>query len=122
LLILGILGNLGLLGYFKYFDFFLSNLNSFGFLTLPLLQVTLPLGISFFTFTQIAYLVDAANGKAKEYSAVNYGLFVTFLPHLLAGPILHHAEMMPQFDKPKNKVLDFRNFSCGCYLFFLGLF
>jgi len=122
LLIVGIVGNLGLLGYFKYTDFFISNLNSLTPLALPLFHIALPLGISFFTFTQIAYLVDTANGKANEYSLVNYGLFVTFFPHLLAGPIIHHAEMMPQFDRVRNKVLDFGNLTSGIYLFFIGLF
>jgi alginate O-acetyltransferase complex protein AlgI len=121
-LILGIVGNLILLGYFKYTDFFISNLNSTGMATLPLLHIVLPLGISFFTFTQIAYLVDTEKGKVKEYSSINYGLFVTFFPHLLAGPIIHHAEMMPQFDRLRNKVIDYRNVTSGLYLFFVGLF
>ena len=121
-LAIGILGNLALLGYFKYTDFLISNVNSIGHFSLPLLQIVLPLGISFFTFTQIAYLVDTEKGKVKEYSPLNYGLFVTFFPHLLAGPIIHHAEMMPQFDRSRKKVVDYRNLASGICLFFIGLF
>jgi len=122
LLYLGILGNLLLLGYFKYTDFFIANINGLFHFTIPFARIVLPLGISFFTFTQIAYLVDASKGKVKEYSAMNYGLFVTFFPHLLAGPIIHHKEMMPQFDRRKNKVGDSRNLTEGICLFFIGLF
>jgi alginate O-acetyltransferase complex protein AlgI len=122
LLAVGLAGNLVLLGYFKYTDFFIANLNALTHSTVPLLGIVLPLGISFFTFTQIAYLVDTKTGRAKEYGAVNYGLFVTFFPHLLAGPIIHHREIMPQFDRLKNKVVDYRNVAEGLYLFFLGLF
>ncbi|HME42583.1 MAG TPA: MBOAT family protein [Syntrophorhabdales bacterium] len=122
LLVIGVVGNLALLGYFKYADFFISNINAVGHVKLPLLHIILPLGISFFTFTQIAFLVDTAKGKVKEYSALNYSLFVTFFPHLLAGPIIHHAEMMPQFDRLRNKVADYRNVASGICLFFIGLF
>jgi alginate O-acetyltransferase complex protein AlgI len=121
LLFAGVLGNLALLGYFKYSDFFIANVNSLARVFLPLVHVVLPLGISFFTFTQIAYLVDTEKGKAREYSAINYGLFVTFFPHLLAGPIIHHSEMMPQFDRLRNKALDYRNLAQGIYLFAIGL-
>jgi D-alanyl-lipoteichoic acid acyltransferase DltB (MBOAT superfamily) len=120
-LVAGIAFNLGLLGYFKYADFFIANVNAVTGADLALLRVALPLGISFFTFTQIAYLVDAWKGKAAEYSAVNYLLFVTFFPHLLAGPIIHHKEMMPQFADPKLKRLDWENLARGLALFALGL-
>jgi alginate O-acetyltransferase complex protein AlgI len=122
LLISGVLGNLALLGYFKYTDFFISNINSVGHYGVPLMHITLPLGISFFTFTQIAYLVDTEKGKAREASAINYGLFVTFFPHLLAGPIIHNSEMMPQFERQRGKVADYRNLAGGVLLFFIGLF
>jgi D-alanyl-lipoteichoic acid acyltransferase DltB (MBOAT superfamily) len=121
LLAAGIAGDVLLLGYFKYADFFVANVNTAAGLHLPLLQVVLPLGISFFTFTQIAYLVDAFRGRAREYSITNYALFVSFFPHLLAGPILHHREMMPQFDDEGNKRIDYGNLSAGIYLFFIGL-
>ena len=122
ILILGIAGNLGLLAYFKYMDFFITNINYLTGGHIRLLQIILPLGISFFTFTQIAYLVDAYRHLAKEYSLLNYFLFVTFFPHLLAGPIIHHKEMMPQFDRLKNKLLNHRNLAHGLLLFFIGLF
>ena len=117
----GIAFNLALLGYYKYADFFIANLNVVTGANVGLLRVALPLGISFFTFTQIAYLVDAWKGKATEYSATNYLLFVTFFPHLLAGPIIHHKEMMPQFADEKLKRFDWENFARGLALFTLGL-
>jgi len=121
LLVAGIVFNLGLLGYYKYADFFIANVNAVVGAHVGLLHVALPLGISFFTFTQIAYPVDASRGKAAEYSATNYVLFVTFFPHLLAGPIIHHKEMMPQFADAKLKRLDWENFARGLALFALGL-
>lgn len=119
-LIFGITANLLLLGYYKYYDFFLSNLNAFG-MHLKLLQIILPLGISFFTFTQIAYLVDAYKKEVREADFLNYALFVTYFPHLIAGPILHHSEMMPQFAKLKNKIINHKNISLGILLFTAGL-
>ena len=122
LLLAGIGGNLLLLGYFKYADFFLGSVNATLGTDLPLLEIVLPLGISFFTITQIAFLIDAYEGLVEERKLLNYSLFVTFFPHLLAGPILHHKEMMPQFDRPRSKVLDWRNMALGLFLFFIGLF
>lgn len=122
ILVIGIGFNLLLLGYFKYTDFFLTNVNLALGTALPLLQIILPLGISFFTFTQIAYLVDAYRAQAEEYELVNYALFVTFFPHLLAGPILHHREMMPQFESEQNKRVNYQNMAQGLFLFVLGLF
>ena len=121
LLIAGLIFNLGLLGYFKYMDFFISNINVLLASSLPLTNVVLPLGISFFTFTQIAYLIDTYRGEVKEYGIINYALFVTFFPHLLAGPILHHKEMMPQFEDTANKRFNAHNISQGLFLFFIGL-
>ncbi len=121
-LVVGIVGNVGLLGYYKYTDFFIRNLNALTGLDIALQKIVLPLGISFFTFTQIAYLVDVYKGKVKEYDFLRYSLFVTFFPHLLAGPIIHHAEMMPQFADLRKRVLNYRNLSLGLYLFFIGLF
>ena len=118
----GIVFNLGLLGYFKYTDFFLDNFNGIFGTNIPLPHIILPLGISFFTFTQIAFLVDAYKQEAKEYSLVNYMLFVTYFPHLLAGPILHHKEMMPQFASKYNWVKNYRNIALGLFIFSIGLF
>ena len=100
ILIFGIASDLGFLAYYKYANFFVANVSSLlnnGWHVDP---VILPLGISFFTFTQIAFLVDAYRGEVKESSFIHYGLFVTYFPHLIAGPVLHHKEMMPQFSHP----------------------
>lgn len=118
----GIISNLALLAYFKYMDFFITNANSLLGTHWDLMNIILPLGISFFTFTQIAYLVDAYRDEVKEMDYLNYTLFVTFFPHLLAGPILHHKEMMPQFDSIKNKVINYKNIAAGLFLFSIGLF
>ncbi|MDX2236160.1 MAG: MBOAT family protein [Hyphomonadaceae bacterium] len=99
LLIIAICANLGLLGYFKYANFAIENVNALFGATYPALEIALPVGISFYTFTQLTYLVDAYVGKAKEKDILAYGLFVTFFPHLIAGPIMHHAQMMPQFKR-----------------------
>ncbi|MEO8102631.1 MAG: MBOAT family protein [Betaproteobacteria bacterium] len=117
---LGITGNLLLLGVFKYSHFAWSVAAGVpgGQSTLPL--IALPLGISFFTFTQIAYLVDTARGEVRETNPVHYALFVTFFPHLLAGPILHHKEMMPQFADPANRHFAATNFARGLFLLALG--
>ena len=82
--------NLLTLYYFKYTNFFIDNINFFFFTDIKIPEIILPLGISFFTFTQIAFLVDASRGLAREYDFIHYCLFVTYFPHLIAGPILHH--------------------------------
>jgi D-alanyl-lipoteichoic acid acyltransferase DltB (MBOAT superfamily) len=120
LLTAGVAANLLLLAYYKYADFFVANLNTLGTsYTLP--GVILPLGISFFTFTQIAFLVDVYQRKATEFRFVHYGLFVTYFPHLIAGPVLHHKEMMPQFAEAKTYRFDWENFAVGFTIFFIGL-
>ena len=121
LLTVGVTFNLGLLGYFKYADFFIENINRLG-ADLPLLHLALPLAISFYTFQQIAYLVDSYRGQTQEYDFLNYAVFVTFFPQLIAGPIVHHAEMMPQFAKLRNKVKNPANIALGLFIFFMGLF
>ncbi len=118
----GVVCDLLLLGYFKYADFFISNVMFTTGFQMTFLKVTLPLGISFFTFTQIAYLVDCYRSECKEYDLLNYVLFVTYFPHLIAGPILHHKDLMPQFDRVQNKVLNYRNIATGLYIFSIGLF
>jgi alginate O-acetyltransferase complex protein AlgI len=82
----------------------------------------LPLGISFYTFTQIAYLVDAARGQAEEYNLISYCLFVTFFPHLIAGPIIHHRQVMPQFAQTSTFRFNQANFATGITFFAIGLF
>lgn len=122
LLITGIIGNVALLGYFKYADFFIANANFIFNSNISLLKLTLPLAISFFTFQQIAYLVDSYKGETKEYDFLSYALFVSFFPQLIAGPIVHHKEMMPQFDKTRNKVLNYKNILLGLFIFSMGVF
>lgn len=122
LLFLGIGINLLLLGYHKYTFFISQNINDILNINLDVAKIPLPIGISFFTFTQISFLVDAYYKKAKEYNAIHYGLFVTFFPHLVAGPILHHKEMIPQFTNPKMYRFNYQNLAVGLSIFFIGLF
>ena len=122
LLTLGTSANIALLGYFKYADFFIANLNNLLNTDVGLLHLALPLAISFFTFQQIAYLVDSYRGETKEYDFLNYANFVTFFPQLIAGPIVHHKEMMPQFATATNKVKRYSNISIGLFIFSIGLF
>ena len=122
LLTFGIIVNLGLLGYFKYSDFFIENFNVVFSSDASLLHLALPLAISFYTFQQIAYLVDSYRSETKEYDFLNYAVFVTFFPQLIAGPIVHHAEMMPQFANVRNKVKNYHNIALGLFIFSMGLF
>ena len=122
LLTVGIVANVALLGYFKYADFFIENINILVNGHTPLLHLALPLAISFFTFQQIAYLVDSYRGETKEYDFLNYANFVTFFPQLIAGPIVHHTEMMPQFTKQRNKIKNDKNIAMGIFIFSIGLF
>lgn len=122
LLCFGILINIGMLSYFKYSDFLIENVNFILKTSIPLLHLILPLAISFFTFQQIAYLVDSYNGETTEYDFINYCLFVTFFPQLIAGPIVHHAEMMPQFASKWNLVKNYKNIATGLFIFSVGLF
>ncbi|MEK4475891.1 MBOAT family O-acyltransferase [Paenibacillus sp. FSL R7-0048] len=121
LLIFSLSTNILLLSYYKYTDFFIENWNEVTASNLSLHHLILPLGISFFTFTQIAYLVDVYRNQAREYNLLNYTLFVTFFPHLISGPILHHKDMMPQFDKLRNKVWNWNNIQKGTLFFSIGL-
>jgi alginate O-acetyltransferase complex protein AlgI len=121
LLAFAITANLAALAYFKYADFFLRSVNELAGAQIPLLGVVLPLGISFFTFTQIAYLVDVYSGKVVERNPVHYALFVTYFPHLIAGPVLHHAEMMPQFRDPAIYRPQLHAFVIGLAFLLMGL-
>ncbi|EHF4952163.1 MBOAT family protein [Enterobacter hormaechei] len=122
LLTFAIIVNLSLLGYYKYTNFFIENLNDLTGYELTFRNIILPLGISFYTFTQTAFLVDSYRGSAKEYDFVNYALFVTFFPHLIAGPILHHKEMMTQFQSKWTCAVRYRNIFMGLFIFCIGLF
>ena len=118
----GIVVNGSSIFYFKYFDFFLSNVNGLFGQDFMLLHVVLPLGISFFTFQQISFLVDSYRGETKEYGFVEYALFVSFFPQLVAGPIVLHKEMIPQFRQEQNRHFKGENLSKGLYIFARGLF
>src|SRR5882757_2027731 len=118
---LGVALNLALLCYFKYTNFIFDSLNVLTGAPLPFVNIMLPLGISFFTFQQIAYLVDVMRGAKVERDLVSYTLFVSFFPHLIAGPLVHHAEMIPQFKRARSgrsAVLAAR----GLAIFAAGLF
>jgi alginate O-acetyltransferase complex protein AlgI len=121
-LIAGIGFNLLLLGYFKYADFFIANLNAALGGDIGALAIVLPLGISFFTFQQIAYLVDVYRREAVEHSFGHYLLFVSFFPQLIAGPIVHHKEMMPQFVAGRAGRILPATFAQGLAIFMVGLF
>jgi alginate O-acetyltransferase complex protein AlgI len=122
ILILGIIFNLGLIGYFKYANFFVDNVNYLTGTEITLPPIILPLGISFFTFQQVAYLVDAYQGETREYSFTKYILFVTFFPQLIAGPIVHHKEVLPQFEQTSTYRFDSQTLAIGLTIFVAGLF
>lgn len=114
--------NLAVLGYFKYANFTINSVNAVADTQFHLDTIILPLAISFFTFQQVAYLVDAYKGITQEYRFIHYVLFVSFFPQLIAGPIVHHRDMLPQFmheDAPKPHI---RNITIGLCIFALGLF
>lgn len=121
-LVIGISVNLASIGYFKYANFFVGNLNAVLGVNYHLDNILLPLAISFFTFQQIAYLVDAWRGETEEHSFRNYALFVTFFPQLIAGPIVHHKEMLPQFMQPDANRFSSHNLVVGLTIFTFGLF
>ena len=118
----GVTGNLATLAWYKYAMWLSGVLVGAGVPVAPLSGIALPLGISFFTFTQIGYLIDVKEGVAKERGFVNYALFVTFFPHLIAGPILHHREVMPQFADRAIDRFDRGHFAIGMTVFLVGLF
>ncbi len=122
LLVFGLIVNIGLLSFFKYTCFFLNTCNYFFSGSIPVPEIVMPIGISFFTFTQIAYLVDAYRGETKGYDLLSYSLFVTFFPHLIAGPILYHKDMIPQFRSVRHFMYSHENMARGVVLFGLGLF
>lgn len=121
-LTIGIGANLGLLGYYKYAGFFLENFNFLFSQQWNIESIILPLAISFFTFQQIAYLIDSYKGITREYSFLHYALFVSFFPQLIAGPIVHHKEMLPQFESTARHHLRGLNASIGISIFAIGLF
>lgn len=122
LLVFGVMANLALLGFFKYADFFIANVNVVTGVDIATLQIALPLAISFFTFQQIAFLVDVHSGAAEDPDPVTYLLFVSFFPQLIAGPIVHHREMMPQFRELHRNDRLSNDLACGLVIFSFGLF
>ena len=130
LLLTSLAGNIGLLFYYKYFDFFLANMNQLLGLDFAMRHIVLPLGISFFTFQQISFVVDAYHGEVtvaatgwKDISGrfLQYASFVAFFPQLVAGPIVTHDELLPQFSDLSKKRFHWENFAAGFYIFALGL-
>ena len=120
---LGIAFNLGILGYYKYANFFVSSVNQAIGTAWATSEVLLPLGISFYSFTQIAYVVDAyrSDRNSLNYDFISYLLFVIFFPQLIAGPILRHDELIPELRKPRNFLLSQKNIAIGCVIFILGI-
>lgn len=119
---LGVAANLALIGYFKYLAFGTTILNTLLGTDWPVPQIALPLGISFYTFVQIAYLVAAYRGEVKRHSFVEFSVFVTFFPHLVAGPIVQHHHLLEQFDKPRARKFYDLDFAVGVTYFSIGLF
>ena len=122
LLMAAIGANIALLVYFKYAAFALNSVAALMGSDTHMPAGELPLGISFFTFTQIAFLVDVQQRRAAEFDPLRYGLFVTYFPHLIAGPILHHKEMMPQFARSDIFKFSADRLADGSVMFILGLF
>lgn len=120
-LALSLLFNIGMLFYFKYLDFFISNINAVFSADFALRHIVLPLGISFFTFQQLSFVIDSYKGNIPLYIFFDYAIFVTFFPQLIAGPIVLHNEIVPQFADETKKAFDFRNFSKGMYAMAYGL-
>ncbi|MFC4402952.1 MBOAT family O-acyltransferase [Gracilibacillus xinjiangensis] len=121
-LTVGILFNVGLLGFFKYADFFIENINFILQQNFNFLHIILPLAISFYTFQQIAYLVDVYRNEAKDNSFINYILFISFFPQLIAGPIVQHNEVMGQYKDITKTKINWENVSKGLFIFSIGLF
>ncbi len=113
--------NLGLIAYFKYANFFIDNAGLLFGTNLPAAGIVLPLAISFFTFQQIAYLVDVYQGKVRDPDFIHYALFVSFFPQLISGPIVHHSEVIPQFSEKKRLQPHWENLGAGLAIFIIGL-
>ncbi len=120
-LCVGVLFNVLLLGYFKYYDFFVENLNALFSSNFALRHILLPLGISFFTFQQLAFCADSYKRTVMFPNFIDYCNFVTFFPQLIAGPIVLPQEMLSQFSDPKNMRVRYRNLFDGLFIFSMGL-
>lgn len=121
ILTFGLVTNVLVLGYFKYFNFFMNNIDKSFPHDWLVFGLFIPLGLSFYTFVQITYLVDSYRNETKKYNFLDYSLFISFFPHLIAGPIVHHSEIIPQFQQIKTKVFQYKNVILGLALFAIGL-
>lgn len=121
LLMAGVGVNLGILFYYKYYDFFIENINQLFKTDYALLQLMLPLGISFYTFQQLSYVIDSYRGECEKYGFLEYASYVAFFPQLIAGPIVYHDELIPQLRDEKNHKVNFENLGKGLYAFSLGM-
>lgn len=121
LLAAGLGVNLGILFYYKYYDFFIENVNKWLKTDFAFLQLMLPLGISFYTFQQLSYVIDAYRGECEKYGFLEYASYVAFFPQLIAGPIVYHDELIPQLRDERNHKVNFENLGKGLYAFSLGL-
>ncbi len=120
-LILGVLYNIGILFCFKYYDFFIGNVNAAFGTDYPFLRLVLPLGISFYTFQQLSYVIDSYRGDCGRYSLLEYAAYVSFFPQLIAGPIVYHDELIPQLRAEENHHIQYGNLCRGLYAFALGM-
>ena len=121
LMVLGLLLNLGILFCFKYYDFFIENVNAVLRTDYHFLRLALPLGISFYTFLQLSYVIDSYRGECEQYSFLEYAAYVSFFPQLIAGPIVYHNELIPQLRAKENHRINYENMSKGIYAFALGM-
>lgn len=120
LLVIGLTENIALLGYYKYTDFVIFNYNWITAGSVEFWNIVLPIGISFYTFQLIAYLVDCYRGEAEEHSVLSFLLFITFFPQLIVGPIVHHADIVPQFEHVKQPLFNKGNVMLGMFIFAIG--
>lgn len=121
ILFFGILGNLAILFFFKYFSFLTQALGSVGFDTFSTFKIIMPLGISFFTLQELSYLIDCYKGDLKDYNILDFALFVCFFPQFVAGPVVRHQEMIPQFNNPDNKYVNQKNIFFALFIITVGL-
>jgi len=121
MLVIGCIVNLGILGYYKYYDFFVENINAVFGTDWNLKHILLPLGISFFTFQQLSFAIDRCKGDAPHYNLTDYLCFVTFFPQLIAGPIVLHGELIPQFQNKEKRHFSIDSFGQGIIYFVIGM-
>lgn len=118
---ISILFNIGILFYFKYYDFFIENINFLFHTDFTLQKLILPLGISFFSFQQLSFIIDAYRSEVPRYTFLNYAVYVTYFPQLIAGPIVTHNELIPQLVDKNRQLINWGNVAKGFYIFVLGL-